>query len=164
MEEMTEPTPVRMNDLTLRPLEPADAPLVADLIASQPSGYLRFFYAFGSDEAAIAEILCARERDVYSGMFWEDRLVSIFMLRGWDAGFETPTFGVIVCADHRGREVGRVVMEAAKTISRLSGAKRIMAKIHPDNIATTRGGLREGFVPTSEVDASGNIIYYLELE
>lgn len=150
-------------DFLLRPLTPADATIAAGLVAGQPAEYLKFFHAFGADEAAIAEILGAREKDVYSGLFWEDALICIFMLRGWDAGFEIPSFGLVVSADRRGREVLTVALEAAKLISRLAGAQRIMCKVHPENVAGTRGALRLGFVATSEEPETGNLVYYLEL-
>lgn len=150
-------------DFLLRPLAPADAALVADLLSQQPQDYLRFFYAFGADDAAIAAILRDREKDVYSGLFWQGQLVCMFMLRGWDAGHSIPSFGLVVSAEFRGREVLTVALEAAKLISRLSGADRMMCKVHPENIAGTRGALRLGFAAASEEPETGNIVYYLEL-
>ena len=150
-------------DFLLRPMMPGDAPLIARLLESQPAEYLRFFYAFGADEAAIAEILERREKDVYSGLFWRGELVCVFMLRGWDEGYPIPSFGLVVAADHRGREVLTVALEAAKLISRLAGADRMMCKVHPDNIAATRGALRLGFVAASEEPETGNLVYHLDL-
>ena len=37
--------------LTIRQLETTDAAVVADFMNSQSPEYLRFFYAFGSDES-----------------------------------------------------------------------------------------------------------------
>ncbi len=150
-------------DFLLRPMMPDDAALIAGLLESQPTEYLRFFYAFGADESAIAEILKSREKDVYSGLFWRDDLACVFMLRGWDAGYEIPSFGLVVAADHRGREVLTVALEAAKLITRLAGVERMMCKVHPENIAATRGALRLGFVAELEEAETGNLIYYLDL-
>lgn len=150
-------------DFLLRPLTPADAAAVVSLLSSQPAEYLRFFYAFGADEAAVADILKLRRKDVYSGLYWQERLVCVFMLRGWDSGYRIPSFGLVVAADHRGREVLTVALEAAKLISRLAGSDRMMCKVHPDNVSATRGALRLGFVAESEEAETGNIIYYLEL-
>jgi RimJ/RimL family protein N-acetyltransferase len=150
-------------DFLLRPMVPGDAALVAGLLESQPAEYLRFFYAFGADEAAIAEILKSREKDVYSGLFWQGALVCVFMLRGWDAGYDIPSFGLVVAADQRGREVLTVALEAAKLISRLAGADRMMCKVHPENVAATRGALRLGWIAESEEPETGNLVYYLDL-
>lgn len=146
----------------IRPLESADAAAVSDFMRAQPPEYARFFYAFGSDAAAIAKILAASDADVYSGVFWQEKLAGIFMLRGWDAGYEVPSFGVLIDEKHRGGAFMRLTLDAAKLICRLSGAKQLMAKIHPDNVSP-RGASRLGLRQTGLEAATGNIIYHLEL-
>lgn len=148
--------------LSIRELEPTDAAAVAAFVRSQSDEYLRFFYAFGADESAIAETLSASESDVYSGVFWQANLIGIFMLRGWDAGYEVPSFGVLIDEKYRGGAFMRLTLDAAKLICRLSGAKRLMAKIHPENVSP-RGARRLGLHQTGVEEATGNIIYHLEL-
>jgi RimJ/RimL family protein N-acetyltransferase len=148
--------------LLIRPLEIADAAAVSDFMRSQPPEYAKFFYAFGSDAATIAEILAACRADVYSGVFWQENLVGIFMLRGWDAGFDVPSFGVLIDEKYRGGAFMRLTLDTAKLICRLSGAKRLMAKIHPDNVSP-RGASRLGLRQTGVEEATGNIIYHMEL-
>jgi RimJ/RimL family protein N-acetyltransferase len=149
-------------DFTLRALRVEDAPAVSGLLRAQPPQYARFFYAFGSGEEEIARLLAARERDVYSGIFWRGELAAVFMLRGWDAGYEVPSFGVLVDVKHRGRAFMRISLDVAKLICRLSGAKRLMAKIHPDNVSP-RGARRLGFVQTGVEAETGNVVYHMEL-
>lgn len=147
---------------SIRPLELTDAAVVSAFMRAQPPEYLRFFYAFGSDESAIAEILSVSEHDVYSGVFWQENLVGVFMLRGWDEGYEVPAFGVLIGENYRGGAFMRLTLDAAKLICRLSGAKRLMAKIHPDNVSP-RGARRLGLHQTGAEESTGNIIYHLEL-
>lgn len=151
------------HDFSLRRLTPADAGAAAGLIAKQPDDYARFFYAFGADEASLAATLGATKRDVYAGLFWEGSLICVYMLRGWDAGFEIPSFGLIVDASWRGQRVLTVALEAAKLTARMAGAGQIMVKVHPDNQGATRGALRLGFVPSSQEPETGNTIYHLDL-
>ncbi len=84
------------------------------------------------------------------------------MLRGWDAGYEVPSFGVLIDEKYRGGAFMRLTLDAAKLICRLSGAQRLMAKIHPDNVSP-RGARRLGLHQTGVEEATGNIIYHLEL-
>jgi RimJ/RimL family protein N-acetyltransferase len=149
-------------DFTIRALGVADAAAVSGLLRAQPPEYARFFYAFGPGEEEIKRLLAARERDVYSGMFWRGELVGVFMLRGWDAGYEVPSFGVLVDVKHRGLAFMRISLDVAKLICRLSGAKRLMAKIHPDNVSP-RGARRLGFVQTGVEAETGNVVYHMEL-
>lgn len=149
-------------DFTIRELRGVDAPAVSALLRAQPPEYARFFYAFGSGEEEIARILDARERDVYSGIFWRGELAAVFMLRGWDAGYEVPSFGVLVDVKHRGRSFMRIALDVAKLICRLSGAPRLMAKIHPDNVSP-RGARRLGLVQTGHEAETGNVVYHIDL-
>lgn len=150
------------HELTIRPLLVEDARQVSALLRAQPPDYARFFYAFSFDEAEIARILGGRKLDVYSGMFWQGRLIGFFMLRGWDAGYDVPSYGVLIDQKFRGGQFMRLSLEIAKLISRLSGATRLMAKIHPDNISP-RGARRLGFVQTGVEAETGNVVYRLEL-
>ena len=149
-------------DFAIRPLSVEDAAAVSGLLRAQPPEYARFFYAFGSGEPEIARLLAGRQMDVYSGIFWRGELAGVFMLRGWDAGYEVPSFGVLVDARHRGRAFMRIALDVAKLICRLSGATRLMAKIHPDNVSP-RGARRLGFVQTGVEPETGNVVYHMEL-
>lgn len=147
---------------SIRPLEPADAAAICVFMRSQSPEYLRFFHAFGADESVIAEMLSESRSDIYSGVFWQADLAGIFMLRGWDAGYEIPSFGVLIDEKYRGGAFMRLTLDTAKLICRLSGAKRLMAKIHPDNVSP-RGARRLGLHQTGVEESTGNIIYHMEL-
>lgn len=150
------------NALAIRPLTSLDVAVIAAFLRAQPPAYLRFFYAFGTDEAALAEMLNSSEKDVYSGVFWRENLIGIFMLRGWDAGFEIPSFGVLIDEKYRGGAIMKLTLDTAKLICRLAGSKKMMAKIHPDNVSP-RGARRLGLYQIDVEEATGNIIYHMEL-
>lgn len=147
---------------SIRPLAATDSAAISAFVRSQSPEYLRFFYAFDSDESAIAEMLSASKMDVYSGVFWQANLAGVFMLRGWDAGYEVPSFGVLIAQEYRGGAFMRLTLDAAKLICRLSGTKRLLAKIHPENVSP-RGARRLGFYQTGVEESTGNIVYHLEL-
>lgn len=146
----------------IRPLEPKDASVVSAFMKSQPPEYIRFFYAFKSDEYALTEMFSETKKDVYSGVFWQDELAGIFMLRGWDAGYEIPSFGVLIDDKYRGGAFMRLTLDTAKLICRLSETKCLMAKIHPDNISP-KGAVRLGFKQIEVEESTGNVIYQMEL-
>ena len=147
--------------LTIRQLETTDAAIVADFMNSQSPEYLRFFYAFRSDESAIFEMLSAAEKDVYSGVFWQNKLVGVFFLRGWDAGYEKPSFGVLIDEKYRGRTLLQLTVDAGKVICKLSGINQYMVKIHPDNVPLANVG-RMGFYQTGIEKSTGNVIFHLD--
>lgn len=147
--------------LSIRPLETTDASAISALMRLQSPEYLRFFYAFSADESAIVKMLSAVKMDVYSGVFWQGNLVGVFMLRGWDAGYEIPSFGVLIDEKHRGNAFLSLTVDSAKLICRLSGLTRFMVKIHPDNVAL-RNVHRMGFYQTGVEEATGNTIFHLD--
>src|SRR4030095_12478401 len=152
----------RCDYLSIRSLCAEDSAGLSLLLRSQPPTYARFFYAFSFEEDAITKLLSQRRRDYYAGIFWQGELAGFFMLRGWDAGYEVPSFGVLIDEKYRGGAFMKLSLETAKLICRLCGAPRMMAKIHPDNISP-RGAGRLGFVQTGVEIQTGNIIYSLEL-
>lgn len=148
-------------DLTIRSLKATDAARLADFMNAQTAEYKRFFYAFGSSEQDIAEMLSVAKRDNYSGVFWQEDLVGIFMLRGWDAGFETPSFGVIISENYRGKAFLNLTVDAAKLICKMFGINRYMVKIHPDN-APLANVQKMGFYQTGIEESTGNVIFHLD--
>jgi len=162
MDSTVSRSPADQTDFTIRPLRVEDAGIVSAMLRAQPPEYARFFYAFGDDEEETARLLAGRKRDVYSGMFWRGELAGFFMLRGWDAGYEVPSFGVLVDEKWRGRAFMRISLDMAKLVCRLSGAPRLMAKIHPDNVSP-RGARRLGLVQTGVEAVTGNIVYHIDL-
>ena len=147
--------------LVVRRLETADAAALSGFMRSQSPEYLRFFYAFDPDEAALTELLSNAEKDVYSGVFWQGELVGVFFLRGWDAGYEKPSFGVLIGEKHRGRTLLHLTVEAGKVICKLNGINQYMVKIHPDNVALANVG-RMGFYETGVEESTGNVIFHLD--
>lgn len=149
--------------LTIRALGEADVDVIMDFLASQPKGYLRYFHVFEGGQAAIAELLRDRVRDYYGGVFVQNSLEAIFSVRGWDEGYDIPTYGIVVRPGRMGTAVSDIILLAVRIIARELGATQLMAKIHPDNRAATQRGHKVGFVASDVTDESGNIIYYLDL-
>lgn len=146
----------------IRPLSPPDAAAISAFFQSQSPEYARFFYAFGSDEKTISEILSAARKDVYAGVFWQEKLVSFFMLRGWDEGFEYPSLGVFVDEEHRGKRLLPLMLESAKVICKLSGVNKLIAKSHPDN-AGLKNLLQLGLRPVGVEESTGNTLWHIDI-
>ncbi len=86
-------------------------------------------------------------RDSYFGAFLEDgSLIGYGMLRGWDEGYEIPSFGVAVSVAHRGSGLGRRLLRHAISIARRRGAPSVMLKVHPANPNARRLYESEGFI------------------
>lgn len=148
--------------LAVRRLDLSDAPALAQFFQSQPPDYLRYFTPFTFDAERISSILRQAHRDCYLGVWWADDLVAFFMLRGFDDGFEIPSYGVAV--DHRfqGRGLARLTLVASKSICRLIGAPRLMLKVHPANVGAHHMYESEGFLQTGHDPVTGQLVYHFD--
>ncbi|HEX7808665.1 MAG TPA: hypothetical protein VF608_08070, partial [Thermoanaerobaculia bacterium] len=100
-------------DFTVRALSADDAAAIVALLRAQSADYLRFFYALPADESAVRNVMEQRQRDLYQGLFEGDRLVGFFMLRGWDAGYDIPSFGIVVDQRTSGKGYLHATLELA---------------------------------------------------
>jgi RimJ/RimL family protein N-acetyltransferase len=135
---------------------------LSTLLSRQRSEYIRFFHPFSFDLKTIEEILGRRREDVFTGIYRQDQLVGFFMLRGWDQGFEVPTFGILIDEGHSELGLARLSLRMAKRICRLRGSPRIMLKVSPENEAAKYLYEEEHFVQTGIDNKSGDLIYHFE--
>lgn len=150
--------------LVCRPLTQQDAHLLTTMLSAQPHQYMRYFTPFHFDEQTVIEILSNARQDVYVGIFWEQRLVAFFMLRGWDSGYDIPSYGVTVDHQYKGFGLGRLTLEMSKTICRLRGARRLMLKVYPENTPAKHLYESAGFIQTGIDPQNNNLIYHFDFD
>src|SRR5579859_2830086 len=138
-------------------------PTLAAMLQGQPADYLCYFFPFAFDVETITSILASYKRDVYTGTYWRGQLVGMFMLRGWDAGYEIPAYGCMIDYRYSGFGLGHLAMAMGKSICKLRGVKRMMLRTHPNNVAARRIYERVGFVPTKTDPKTGQVVYYCDL-
>jgi RimJ/RimL family protein N-acetyltransferase len=149
--------------LRIVPLTSQDAETLASFLRAQTDAYMQYFIPFRFDEAVIRGLLETAKEDVYYGLFLGEALAGFFMLRGWDAGYDVPAYGVTIGESFQGLGLGRVTLDLAKAISRLRGAKRIMLKVHPANHAAKALYESAGFQQTGIDPKNDNLIYHYDL-
>jgi RimJ/RimL family protein N-acetyltransferase len=94
------------------------------------------------------------------GMYWQDRLIGFFMLRGWNSGYEIPAYGVLVDEKYSGYGLTRLSLKLAKSICKLRHVPRIMLKVNADNTIAKRLFEESGFTQTGVDAQTGNLIYH----
>lgn len=75
-----------------------------------------------------------------------DETVGFSMLRGFDEGYEIPSFGVFVDHAHHGRGVGRQLTRWTVEQARLQGAPAVRLTVYASNLAARRLYESLGFV------------------
>lgn len=154
-----------MNEqLAIRSLIPTDAPALSALLRAQRAAYAHFFHPFDFDEVSIAVILRESQRDVYMGMFWGDLLAGFFMLRGWDANYMVPAYGVLIDEKYRGYGLAPLSLKIAKMICERDGTRRMMLKVDPDNTCAKAVFEKARFTPAGVETHTGKLIYYFDID
>lgn len=142
----------------IRPLTAADAAAVARLVTADDAAYRQHFVPFEPVPEGIAAILAAAQRDCYWGIEYGGGLVGLIMLRGLDAGYAAPAFGVYIARRWSARRLGRLALAFAEAWCRLAGLDEIMLSVHPGNLHARREYDRAGFEPTGERTPRGHEI------
>jgi perosamine synthetase len=113
---------------------------------------IRHFHPHPWDAKTAHRIASGNGRDVYLGLFAGSWLVGYAMLRGWDEGYERPSFGVAVHPHFRGRGAGSRLLAAALEIARERGSPVVMLKVHRDNARAFDWYHAAGFRTIGETD------------
>jgi len=156
--------------MQFRPVTPADEDGLANLfLALAGAGDEHLFHPHPLTHAAARTVCRHREgtgdgpHDEYhivvapSGYGGSETVVAYGMLRGWTEGYETPSLGVAVHPDHRGRGIARQLMEHLHCVAAARGAARVRLKVYRQNIAAIRlyESLAYEFKPFSETELLG---------
>lgn len=124
---------------------------IRPIVASDAPGLATFFEALAGDAEAAAffhphpltadqaDALCraaATTRDGYYVAEYAGRIVGYSMLRGWDEGYDVPSWGGAVHPALRDAGIGKQLLVHAVDESRNRGAKRMRLTVYKSN---TRG-------------------------
>lgn len=149
-----------LSDLRIRALVEGDASAVVDLLTADSPEYRRHFDPFSADVRELGSRLRDATEDRYWGVFADgDELAAIVMLRGLDAGYVAPAFGVYVAERRAHSGLGTLALEFAETWCRLNGRPEIMLTVHSENTVARRMYERHGFGATGQRSDHGHLIY-----
>lgn len=142
----------------IRRLTPDDAAALSRLLTSDAPVYRQNFTPFETTVEAITHVLDAARRDRFWGVTIDGALAGLIMLRGLDAGFDTPAFGVYIAQASSRHGLGRLAVAYAETWCRLEGCRELMLSVHTDNTHAKRVYEHEGFCATGEMTDRGHAI------
>jgi RimJ/RimL family protein N-acetyltransferase len=141
-----------------RELIRADAPALARLLQSQRAEYVAWFHPFAFDERTIASHLESAIRDRYWALESEGKLVGFFMLRGFDAGYQRPSYGVFVAEEAAGRGLARASLDYALHWCATCGIETVMLKVAAENDRARAVYESAGFVSVGTCASTGQHI------
>ncbi len=146
-------------DLMIRQLRPADADVFSRLLHSDNAEYSRYFVPFAdSSTEALKVILREAKQDGYWGLFVRNELAGFCMLRGFDAGYERPSFGVYIAQRHAKLGLGTLALRYCMSWCRTNAVSAMMLKVHPENQHAKTMYEANGFVQIGVDAKNDNLI------
>jgi ribosomal protein S18 acetylase RimI-like enzyme len=103
------------------------------------------FHPHPFDQASARFICSYTGSDQYYGVFYQGVLVGYGLLRGWDEGFATPSLGIYLSSETRGRGFAQLLLQHLHSVAKLYGAEKVMLKVNRDNLPARRLYERMGY-------------------
>jgi RimJ/RimL family protein N-acetyltransferase len=135
-----------MADIKIRNIDSSDVPELSRLLSEQGPQYLADFHPFAFNEATLYSVFSTAKRDCFWVLQMGEQLAGFSMLRGLDAGYERPSFGVFVAQLFMGKGLARAALEFAVAWCKSNHVSSLMLKVAPENFRAREIYERAGFV------------------
>ncbi len=159
LERALQESGVDPSGLSIDPLQPANAAELSALILGDSKTYRQHFTPFPFGKASLSKHLSRARKDCYWGIRVGGKLACLFMLRGFDDGYERPSFGVYVGERFAGLGLASLALQYALSWCRARGVRSVMLKVHPENAAASHVYQRAGFVFEEVCDRTGHHVF-----
>lgn len=145
-------------DLTLHTLTEGDYDDLCDFFQRNDiPKTTRDFNPFPLTDDTAKDLISPDRNDRFYLMRLDGRVVGMCMLRGWDEGYEVPSFGVLIDREWRGRGIGRFLTRFSVAEAERLDCPAIRLSVYADNEPARTIYESEGFeeVERSQVTVQG---------
>jgi ribosomal protein S18 acetylase RimI-like enzyme len=121
--------------LLIEPLQPADALDLADFfrVLAADAETCRFLHPQPLTGEMAEDLSLGNRRDRFYLARYQGHVVGYSLLRGWDEGFDVPSFGGCTHPELRNAGVGHALLTHGIAAARAAGAARLRLTVHRDN-------------------------------
>ena len=155
---------MKKDSLEIKELTPEHASFLSKRLSEESKDYLKYFIPFSEySEAYISKTLSEKKIDKYFGLFLNDDIIGFYMLRGFDAGYEIPSYGVWISSKYSNKGLSTLTLYHAFSICKLKNIKTLMLKVHPENTVAKKLYEKFGFVKVGIDEKIGHLIYHKTL-
>ncbi len=151
------------SDIIIRRAEPADSASVSLMLTAQPEAYIMHFKPFSFSAEEIKKRFLSAKADRYWILNFGNELAGFFMLRGFDEGYEIPSFGVVISKPWSGKGLSALALQYSISWCKANGIAKLMLKVHPDNSRAKEIYERFGFEKVKIDPKNANMVYELSL-
>lgn len=140
-------------NIRLKRIQPDDLNILASLFVQNDVPVITdTFNPFPLNAETAQWIACEARLDRFYIAFLEDTAVGFSMLRGWDEGYNVPSFGIFIDFRFHGRGLGSLVLEQTIEEARKAGCEKMRLSVYANNPAALAMYIHKGFIETERVD------------
>lgn len=150
-------------EIEIRRLLVEDLPELIDLWNKDPEGYNQHFIPFEMNDKTLINMLNNAVKDIYFAVRVKHNLAGFFMIRGFDAGYQVPSYGVWISSQFKNKGLAKLTLQYTISLCRINNVERIMLKVHPDNKIAQNIYKNFGFIETGIDEKIGHIIMHKDL-
>jgi len=121
--------------------------------------YGKFFQAFDGNVKTLEDDLTKANRDLYVVIRIDKAVAGFFMLRGLDAGYQVPAFGVYISQSYSRRGLSKIALNYAVAWCKLNNYQELMLTVHPENTPAFLLYEKEDFFFTGRYSGLGHMIW-----
>jgi len=149
--------------LEIKRLNINNAKELTNLLQSSDKEYSKYFIPFTFDFETISEILSKAKNDQIYGIYVKQNLAGFYMLRGFDEGYSVPSYGVWISEKYANEGLSTFTLQHAISFCKLNSIKKLMLKVHPENLAAKHIYEKYGFIQTGVDPKIHHLIYHKDL-
>jgi glycosyltransferase involved in cell wall biosynthesis/GNAT superfamily N-acetyltransferase len=116
----------------------------------------RHFHPFELTPDRAEEIALHAGDDWYFGAFVRGKLVALSMLRGWNEGFDVPSFGIVVDREWHGRGIGSLLTDFTLDRAPWFGSEQVRLSVYASNERAHRMYSKRGFEEVERAPVGGD--------
>lgn len=154
---------IDLESIEIRQLFISDLTDLIELWNNDPAGYNQHFIPFKMDFENLNSTLINAVKDVFMAVIVKRKIAGFFMLRGFDLGYEIPSYGVWISSKFSNKGLAKLTLQYSISLCRIAEIKKIMLKVHPDNKIALSIYKNFGFIETGIDKRIGHIIMQKDL-
>jgi len=115
-----------------------EGPLKEFFRVLQAEGVERHFHPHPLTDAQAERIARYKGRDLYYVLVDGRSVLGYGMLRGWNAGYDVPSLGIVIHPAARHAGLGLLFMRFLHVAAKRNGVNKVRLKVYPDNTAAMK--------------------------
>jgi RimJ/RimL family protein N-acetyltransferase len=139
------------------PMNEQEASKLDEMMHKESSAYVKYFTAF-SESGELLRQSTAAKADAFFSLKFNNNLAGFFCLRGFDEGYERPSFGVYVASQFSGNGLAGFALDKALEWCRKQKVKSVMLKVSEFNESARHLYEKRGFKMIGLCPSTGHLM------